>query len=131
MVGLSCGVRLYLTVSRALGGWLDFLSSKAARLFFSLETIAQFDQLPTPIRITDGDSPSILLISKRDHFHVEDLDWHDRTPREVRVDPACKKLSGISSRRKSMAPLSCSLLGVRDGSSHDDGGGYGYDFARA
>ena len=61
-LGLSCGVRLYLTVSRALGGWLDFLSSKAARLFFSLETIAQFDQLPTPIRIADGDSPSILLM---------------------------------------------------------------------
>ena len=116
MVGLSCGVRLYLTVSRALGGWLDFLSSKAARLFFSFETIAQFDQLPTPIRITDGDSPSILLISKRDHFHVENLDWHDRTPRVVRVDPACTRLSGISSRRKSMAPLSCSLLGVRYGS---------------
>jgi len=95
MVGLSCGVRLYLTVSRALGGWLDFLSSKAARLFFSLETIAQFDQLPTPIRIADGDSPSILLISKRDHFHVENLDWHDRTPREVRVDVARAKLCGI------------------------------------
>ena len=96
--------------------WLDFLSSKAVRLFFSQETIAQFDQLPTPIGIADGDSPSILLISPRNHFHVENLDWHDRTPREVRVDPACTRLSGISSRRKSMAPLSCSLLGVRYGS---------------
>ena len=29
---------------------------------------------------------------------VEDMDWHDRTPRKVRVDPACTKLSRISSR---------------------------------
>ena len=92
---------LHLTVSRALGVWFHFLSSKAVRLFFSLETIAQLDQLPTPIGIADGDSPSV--VSPRNHFHVEDLDWHDRTPREVRVDPACKKLSGISSRRKSIA----------------------------
>ena len=86
---------LHLTVSRALGVWFHFLSSKAVRLFFSLEAIAQFDQLPTPIGISDGDSPSILLISPRYHFHVEDLDWHDRTPREVRVDVARAKLCGI------------------------------------
>ena len=60
MAGLSCHVILHLRGAITPGVWLDFLSSKAARLFFSLETIAQFDH---PIGIEDsgrGNLPNTL-----------------------------------------------------------------------